>query len=313
VSRNRIQQIHIPGGAMVIGSIRAPMVDGLTVNGRGIIAGEVGYAFCETGDYLLDRIYNSAVTMADYNGTRARAQVVEGITSIMPLKYHIQVGAGAIVRHVKCFSFRHTTDGIGAERGARIEDCFFKVNDDVIKLYADDIRVARATIWHQDNGACFQLGWNESHGHGCEVRDTVLLRDDAVAAKSGAGHWSNHAIINWHSASAWQGAMPIHADHLIQGINRAGMPEIPVWRLLAINLDGSHGPGGESGGVLRNLQIRDVMLGPEMRTSYVGATIGDSQAEVRFHAARLGGVCRNAGNVIARGRATVVPEDGCGE
>ncbi|MCG8700230.1 MAG: hypothetical protein MI922_19410, partial [Bacteroidales bacterium] len=86
---NNVNQIYIAGGAYVIGTIRAPKVNDLMVNGRGIIVGETeGIPYCKQGNnYLTDRIYNSAIVMADYNSKTDRNQLVDGITVVLPLKY----------------------------------------------------------------------------------------------------------------------------------------------------------------------------------------------------------------------------------
>jgi len=304
---NQVRHIHIAGGALVIGSIRAPFVKGLRVSGRGILCGEEAYGYADTGGYTKDRIFNSAVAMASYGDESPSGQEVEGITSIMPLKYHIQVGAHALVKNVKCFSFRHTTDGVGAGAFSTIRDCFFKVNDDVVKLYCDGIVAMDLSVWHQDNGAVFQLGWHGSQATGCRVSGVTLYSDDSYHAKSGQKHWSNHAVINWHSSKSVKGSTPVHRGHLFEDFNTRGMPPVKVWRFLAINMDGSCGDAGTVGGIVQDLMVERIMLGDEQLGSYVGATIGRSEATLSFKDCWLGQRPLDATSVKTVGAVTITP------
>jgi hypothetical protein len=307
LNNNAINQVYIAGGAFVVGAIRAPKVSNLTVNGRGILAGQVeGIPYCEQGnDYLSDRIYNSAIVMADYNSKTNRNQLVDGITVMLPLKYCIQVGAYATVRNTKSFAFHQTTDGVGAEANAKIYNNFFKVNDDVVKVYNDNMDIRNTHIWHQNNGACFQLGWNESQGKNSVIKHTFLIRDDAAESHMNESHWDNHSFINWHS-TGYTSVKPVHDGHVFDSINSVGMPPVKVWRFMAINLNGKY-PAGKLGGILKNLQVKNVNLGPEKLDSYIGATINGSTAEVHFTNAKLNGVCVNKTNIIQDGQVTVTP------
>lgn len=173
---NQIEQIYIPGGAIIHGNIRATRAHNLMVNGRGIIEGQDTYGAAEEGkgggaDYFSGQILNSAVTMATYRDkmTDARPttmnQVVEGVTSILARKYNFQLGIGAIVRNTKSFAHRQTTDGIGVEENSRVSTNFMKVNDDALKLYQDNTVFENSYIWHQMNGAAMQLGWDKEEGN----------------------------------------------------------------------------------------------------------------------------------------------------
>lgn len=304
---NTVSQIYIAGGAMVVGAIRAPKVSNLIVNGRGIIAGQVeDIPYCEQGNnYLTDRIYNSAITMADYNSKTNRNQFVDGITVILPLKYCIQVGAYATVRNTKCFAYHQTTDGIGAEANAKIYNNFIKTNDDMMKIYNDNMEVRNTYFWHQNNGACFQFGWNESQGKNCVIKNTYLLRDDAADSYMNESHWDNHSFINWHS-TGYMSVKPVHENHIFDSINAVGMPPVKVWRFMAINMNAKY-PAGSLGGILKNLQVKNVNLGSEKLASYIGATINGSTAEVNFTNVKLNDVCINKTNIVQDGNVTVTP------
>jgi len=275
---NRIKEIYIPNGALVVGSIRAVRVSDMKIHGRGVICGQEGYTYRTGGNYTTDRIYNSAICMVDYGGTTSKNQTVEGITSMWALKYHLLTASGSTVQNVKCFDFHETTDGVGTGRNSVVRNSFFKVNDDVVKLYDNNIFCENLYVWHQTNGAVFQFGWGDAQGQNCTVNNTYLLADDSYYSK-GTGWWSNHSIINWmHSNNTSR----LHKDHIIDGINMQGMPEIPVWKLVGINLDCSEGCGGSAsvGGDMTNLQLKNIKIGAQKTISYAGVNKSGSDVSM---------------------------------
>ena len=48
-----------------------------------------------------------------------------------------------------------STDGISSGENSIIENCFFKINDDAIKVYSSHMIVRNNVIWQVENGAPF--------------------------------------------------------------------------------------------------------------------------------------------------------------
>ena len=101
-----------------------------------------------------------------------QAITIEGVTGVNAPTYNFQInafwdtacgqagsGRGATVSNVKAMSWYYTTDGIMAGRDALIEDSFFKVNDDALKIFQSNTLVQRCTIWQLDNGMPFMISW----------------------------------------------------------------------------------------------------------------------------------------------------------
>ena len=311
---NQIEQIYIPGGAIVHGNIRATRAHNLMVNGRGIIEGQDTYGAAEEGkegraDYFSGQILNSAVTMAAYRDkmTDARPttmnQVVEGVTSILARKYNFQLGIGAIVRNTKSFAHRQTTDGIGVEENSRVSTNFMKVNDDALKLYQDNTVFENSYIWHQMNGAAMQLGWDKEEGDSITVTNTYILHDDMYQAKYfNEGFWANQSIICW--LKHFENFDHTREGIVIDGINSNNMPEVGVIRLIAIAMDGEMGGSG-----LGNLDmtLKNINVGAEDEDtpSYVGCADART-CKVEFINCKRAGVYMDASNVPARGNTAGV-------
>jgi hypothetical protein len=338
-ANNEIQQIYLAGGALVIGSIHAPNISNLRINGRGIIAGQEAYTF------KVGNADGGVSFSAIFLNKLGQNHIIEGITSILPLKFHLYVGKKSIVRNVKCFAYNWTTDGVDAGEDSLVEDCFFKLNDDNMKLYSDRQLWRNNFVWHQTNGAVIQFGWGDNSARGCRVVNTTVL--NTILTKP-AGAWCNHSIINWFNSTSRD---TTHLDHVIDGINvSGGMPALPLWLFLAINLDASQGPSwllgdgdtayGTSGttldgwyegmphlgGYLGNLTIRNVSFGLSQLTNFVGADVDWIQsrggvstgnpncfAQVALQNVKLGGECLNASTMRVSGvKAFVTPVFGCG-
>ena len=314
-NNNQIAQIYIPGGALVHGNIRATRANGLMVNGRGIIEGEDTYGYA-SGDYFSSQILSSAINMAAYRDkTGARPatlnQVVDGITSILPRKYNIQLGIGAVVKNTKCFAYHQTTDGIGVEENSTVSNNFIKVNDDALKLYQDNCVFENTYIWHQMNGAAMQLGWDKEEGDDILVKNTYLLHDDMYqAGYFNEGFWANQSIICW--LKHYETFDPTRENIVIDGINANNMPLVGVVRVLAIAMDGALGGSG-SGNL--DMTLKNVIVGKENEKtpSYIGCA-ADRYANVEFINAKRNGVCMDESNVPARGNTdgVTITSDYCG-
>ena len=64
---------------------------------------------------------------------------IEGVTVVDPNGYCMSTSRlNGKVKNFKCFAFKYSTDGATTSYSlntASVKNCFFKVNDDVLKLY----------------------------------------------------------------------------------------------------------------------------------------------------------------------------------
>lgn len=206
--------VYIHGEAYVKGQFYSSNASNITISGRGILSGE---------DYPA-RTANHMITMHNANNI-----TIEGITIIHAPRFKITLrGENHIVRNVKMMGWWFSTDGTSTGNNALIEDCFFKVNDDAIKLYASNTLVRNCVIWQLENGAPFMISWNgTSDFSNCYVTNVDVIRVEhewdnenlavICAIHGGAAHISHFLFENIRiNNSKWR------VFHLVTRPNRWG-------------------------------------------------------------------------------------------
>lgn len=208
------KKVYLHGSAYVKGQFYAENIDGVEIFGRGILSGE-DYA-ARTADHMIH--------LKNANDVR-----IEGITIIHAPRFMITLsGKRHHVENVKMMGWWFSTDGVSTGEESLIEDCFFKVNDDAIKLYQSRTEARNCVIWQMENGAPFQLGWNGNNDYSdCYIHDIEVIRvehewdneNEAVicAIHGGKGHKTNFLFENIRiDNSIWR------IFHLVTKPNRWG-------------------------------------------------------------------------------------------
>lgn len=165
--------VYIEGGAYLMGQFQAEDVSNIKIKGRGIISGEQYTA----------RTKNHMITMRNANHIE-----MEGITMIHAPRYFVSLnGREHHLHNLKMMGWWFSTDGISAGDNTLIENCFFKVNDDAVKLYRNNTTVRNCVIWQLENGAPFMISWNGSKDFGnINVTDIDVIRVEH--------HWDNENL-----------------------------------------------------------------------------------------------------------------------
>ena len=146
--------VYIDGGAYIKGLFHVKdRVENVHFVGRGVLSG-VDYPH-----------QNATWTthMFEYEGFGNRSSNIgiEGVTIVDTPKTCVTARNGPIaIDNVKCLSWHANSDAIATGPGSSVTNSFFKVYDDVIKLFHSDITVDNIAIWHQQTGSAFQLSWN---------------------------------------------------------------------------------------------------------------------------------------------------------
>ena len=231
--------VYLAGGAYVKGRIVADKADNITIRGRGILSGE---------DF--ERKSTHLIRMRNTDNVS-----IEGITLVNSPHYNISLrGSEHIVRNVKMIGWYFSTDGICTGHNGLVEDCFFKVNDDAIKLYHSNMLVQNCVIWQMENGAPFQISWNmPSDNSGFHVRDIDVIRVEH--------QWDNPNEAVFDSIHGGRGHM---SDYLFENIRI----ENADWRLFYITIDknefadSSRGMGRISNLVFRNITAESPLKRP---------------------------------------------------
>lgn len=173
------QTVYIAGGAYVKGYFDGGTnKTNITIRGRGVVSGEA--------------YEHKAHHMIEIMGNNTRNIRIEGITIVNSPWTHIRMwGQNNTVRNVKMISWYYNTDGILLGNDSLIEDCFFKLNDDAVKLYHSRMVVRNCVLWQLMNGAPFQLTWNVS----VPTSDVSVTNCDVIRVEH-YKDWDNRAVFN---------------------------------------------------------------------------------------------------------------------
>ena len=164
---NDVDIVYLEDGALIMGTIHTDegRMKSLKVMGRGVVLGNGTIVHHPKG------IPYNAVVLKEGIGN-----VVEGITVIKSRHFAINVGDFGKIDNVKMFGYQYNNDGVSGGYHSVIENSYFKVNDDNVKLYNDDIIVRNCTFYVQTNGGIFQFGWFEQEGaKNCLIEDCEVV------------------------------------------------------------------------------------------------------------------------------------------
>lgn len=233
--------LYLAGGAYVKGRIDSRDIENITIAGRGILSGE---------DY--ERKTAHLVQLRN-----TRNLLIEGVTLVNSPHFNLSLrGKNHTVRNVKMIGWYFSTDGVCTGYDSLVEDCFFKVNDDAVKLYQSGMIVRDCVIWQMENGAPFQISWNmPSDNHGFHVSDIDIIRVEH--------QWDNPNEAVFDAIHGGRGHM---SDYVFEDIRI----ENADWRLFYITLDRNDfadatGPMGRiSDLVFRNITVEGPMKRPSV-------------------------------------------------
>ena len=265
------QTVYLAGGAFVRGRIVGRDAKGARILGRGILSGDRlppagDTAGKEGGFIVLDGASDDVV--------------VDGPALVDSPHFNLTIaGRRAVVRNVKMISWRFNSDGVHTQAHGLVEDCFFKVNDDAVKLYHSDTTVRRCVIWQMENGAPFQISWNmPGRNTGFRVSDCDVIRVEHS--------WRNDNEAVFCAIHGGSGQM---SDYVFEDIRI----ENARWRLVSLVIKpnefarGVKEPGGISNVTFRNITAD----GPFALPNRLRGFNANSRIEgVTFDRVRIGGV-----------------------
>ncbi len=177
--------IYIAGGAYVKGLLKGKInANPITIRGRGILSG-IEYPHEETWTKHL----------IDLPGSQNQTDItLEGIILTNGPKACVTTRGATLVDNVKFLGFERNSDGISTGANSVIKNSFFKVNDDSIKLFDNNMQVFNNVIWQQVVGSIFQLSWNlQRDVTNVEVYDIDVIHFDRVQGT--LAHKLNGAVI----------------------------------------------------------------------------------------------------------------------
>ena len=69
------------------------------------------------------------------------------------------------------------TDGIELYDDGQMKNTFFHANDDVLKIYHNNVTIKNTVIWKNENGPVIQWGWVPRDIDGVRVRNTDIIHN----------------------------------------------------------------------------------------------------------------------------------------
>jgi hypothetical protein len=225
------QTVYLAGGAYLRGAFELEKNHDIVIRGRGILSGE--------------RFKHNECHMINGDDEEIGRITVEGITIIHAPFYCVRIhGYDNLVDNVKMMTWQYNGDGVENGVRGRVQDSFFKCNDDGVKLYFYGNTVERCVFWHLENGSPFQISWNmDWDAWQIRVTDCDVIRTEH--------QWDNNnlGVINAnHSGKA----------HMKEYVFEDIRVENCDWRLFYIRLhDREQDPGPDKRGNISNFIIRD--------------------------------------------------------
>jgi hypothetical protein len=262
------QTVYLDEGAVVFGRIRIRNAPGVSLRGPGILSG--GHLPPNPPDtYTVPHLIEA--------DTDSPGIVIDGPTLIESPHYNVLLrGENCVVRNTRMIGWWYGTDGIGIGPNGRIEDCFFQVNDDSIKIYNSGLVVSRCVIWQLENGAAFQFSWNlNGDSRGFRVTDCDIIGVDHHQEANNRGVFT-----------AIHGGKGRLSDYLFEDIR----VENARFRLLLLTIKKTSWSKAKEWGSIRNVHFRRLHAdGPFARPSVISSDHPDGRFEqIVFEDLRIG-------------------------
>ena len=164
---NDVNVVYIEDGALVKGTIwtASDRSTPLKVIGKGVVIGN--------GPLV------SGAAGIPYNTLELNHGIgheISGITILKSRHFGVRASENTKIRNVKIIGYDFNNDGIVAGTNSIIEYCFFKVNDDHVKLYNNNMIVRKCVFYEQNNGGLIQFAWNSiDPGDNCLFENCEVL------------------------------------------------------------------------------------------------------------------------------------------
>jgi hypothetical protein len=263
------ETVYLAPGAWVEGRFRAADAPGIRLLGRGVLYG--GHLPANPPNtYTVPHLFDLAGA--------SDGAVADGVTMVASPHYNLLLrGADSVARNVKMIGWWYGTDGIAIGLRGRVENCFFKVNDDALKIYNSGMVVTGCVIWQMENGAPFQLTWNLNSDHrGFVVRNCDVIRVEHYQDAN------NRAVFN-----SIHGGRADLSDYLFEDIRIEG----PIFRLVKLTARLTDWSRSDVLGTISNVRFHDISVeGPVEHPNEIRSYEQTGRFEdITFKNLRIGG------------------------
>jgi len=252
------QTVYLAGGAYVKGRLQTAGPTGskaVTIRGRGILSG-IGV----TGERGR---FSRFMIGAARNPPELH---VEGIIITDSPGANLMAAKRLVAENVKLLAWLPQTDGISGGKNSLVQNCFLKVNDDVLHFHKSGLKLINNTVWRQNFGSVLQMGWNETQNVDGELCDGLdIIGDDAGRShrKREYGNGNIVALIDIHNRAVYKDVVVENVRHEKKSSQLFGV------RTMLAAEDKYHasyrdGRGGVDGMVLRNISAAEEPVNPSV-------------------------------------------------
>ena len=187
-----VKWIYLAPGAFVKGAFRFyhDTQSVYKVTGYGALSGEK-YAYeADTASGYQHRsatssdCHSTCVKMLQFQSANPQQYLdLQGITIVEP-PYHSFVVYGSedtfqmrVENYKQVGSWYWQTDGLELYTNSTMKNTFFHSNDDVLKMYHNNVTVDNTVIWKNENGPVIQWGWTTRNLDNVSVKNTFVIHN----------------------------------------------------------------------------------------------------------------------------------------
>ncbi|SFU36009.1 family 49 glycosyl hydrolase [Pseudoduganella namucuonensis] len=185
-----VKWVYLAPGAYVKGALQfmSETQGVFKVTGYGVLSGEKYVYEPDTDNYYEHRAQSnchaSCVKMLRFTSTNSQQYLdLQGVTISEP-PYHSFVVYGneetfqmRVENYKQVGSWYWQTDGLELYTNGSMKNTFFHSNDDVLKIYHNNLDIDNTVIWKNENGPVIQWGWTPRNMDGVHVKDTYVIHN----------------------------------------------------------------------------------------------------------------------------------------
>lgn len=207
-----VKWVYLAPGAYVKGAFQF-MDDSIGVyklTGFGVISGEKYVYEPDTANGYMHRVasncHGSCVKLLRLQSSDMQQYLdLQGVTFNEPPYHSFVVYGNEDTMQMRVENFKQVgawywqTDGLELYTNGSMRDTFFHSNDDVLKIYHDNLGIENTVIWKNENGPVIQWGWSPRNMSNVTVRDTYVIHNKMywtdvktnTCVVNAAPHWSS--------------------------------------------------------------------------------------------------------------------------
>ncbi|MDU0203321.1 glycoside hydrolase family protein [Paenibacillus sp. MAH-36] len=163
------------------------------------------------------------------------------------------------MKNVNVIGWFFNTDGLLLGGNSTAENCFFKVNDDTIKLYFSNMTITNIVIWQEVNGAPMQLTWNVS----VPTSNNYVNHVDIIRCEHILGNMTNQTKGIFNSV---HGGIGLLSNYVFENftIDNADGRLFQLWFVKTTYNTNQMGGGNIKDITFRNIKVTNSMTQPNL-------------------------------------------------